>query len=104
MFDLKPGERLVELHWQIPDRRDPSSGVWYFAATEAVQVGDEGDALRRAANTWFELRWDKSYGANWGDAIDEIDDEQWAIWGLRRLRNPVEGPARVYVNHDEVLS
>lgn len=106
-FALAADERLVEVGWAYglagddpPD--DSGSGAWYFAAKKRVQ--DVEGALRAAIRDYLAKPGSNPnrVAFNWGDALNELDAEDWAKHGLRPLALP-RPEVHVHVDHDEVF-
>jgi hypothetical protein len=93
VLEVGPDEYLGRLGWMygLPGHPDSGAGALYFAVKESVS--DFEAALRRAVAGFLARRaepFDEALGFDWGDVLEELEEDDWAKEGLRPL--PVPGP------------
>lgn len=95
--------KLVRVGWTIRD--ELMGGSWEFDVPDEC---DDPEALIRQAIAAGFQRIEREHGQqhdypmNWGDAVNELDDEDWARFGIVRRSAPT--PQHVlYVDHDETV-
>ena len=103
MITLNAGEQLVEVGWAygMACARDSDAGAWFFAAKD--DVDNIEDAMRAAIADHLKKpdANPNKVAFNWGDAMNELTEEDWAKHGLRFLSLP---PHRhINVDHDETF-
>lgn len=92
--------------WGVPGE-DFDSGSWAFKASDAVPLGGEEAALRAAVAAYYAalpadaVERSRGQAVNWGDAIVDLPDGAWLMFGLRLL--PETATTTVTVDQGEIL-